>query len=146
MSASDKNKVGYKKPPLHSRFQPGHSGNPRGRPKKAASVGHELVVELDRKVTVRENGVEQTMPKAAALAKSLVARALAGDMRAVGHLVRLLPAQFQAPPEDTPDAALDAADAAALERFVARRLAMIKAAASPTNKETSDTSKDDSHE
>ena len=26
-------KVGYKKPPLHTRFQKGQSGNPRGRPK-----------------------------------------------------------------------------------------------------------------
>ena len=25
--------VGYKKPPLHTRFKKGQSGNPRGRPK-----------------------------------------------------------------------------------------------------------------
>jgi len=25
--------VGYGKPPAHSRFKPGQSGNPRGRPK-----------------------------------------------------------------------------------------------------------------
>ena len=30
----DDDKVGYGKPPKHSRFQPGRSGNPRGRPKK----------------------------------------------------------------------------------------------------------------
>lgn len=91
MSGSDNDKVGYKKPPLHSRFQPGRSGNPRGRPKKAASVGFELVVELNRKVTVRENGVEQTMPKAAALAKSLVAhsQSLANDLAGkVGQLLQ----------------------------------------------------------
>ena len=120
--------VGYKKPPMHSRFQPGQSGNPRGRPKKA-SVGTELVAELNRTVTVRENGAEHKMSKAKALAKSLVARALAGDMRSVAHLIRLLPVQFQAPP-NSGDASLDAADAAALERFVERRLAVTQEATS----------------
>lgn len=27
--------VGYGKPPLHTRFKPGQSGNPRGRPRRA---------------------------------------------------------------------------------------------------------------
>ena len=116
--------VGYKKPPEHSRFKPGQSGNPRGRPKKA-SVGFELVAELNRRVTIRENGTEQKTSKAAALAKSLIARALSGDMRAIGHLIRLLPAQFQAPAEAV-DAQISASDAAALEHFVARRLALVK--------------------
>jgi Family of unknown function (DUF5681) len=31
---SDDGPVGYKRPPVHSRFQKGQSGNPRGRPKK----------------------------------------------------------------------------------------------------------------
>ena len=30
---SDDSRVGYKRPPVHSRFQKGQSGNPRGRPK-----------------------------------------------------------------------------------------------------------------
>jgi hypothetical protein len=75
-------------------------------------------------VTVRENGTEKKLSKSAALAKSLVSRALAGDMRAVGHLMRLLPAQFQAPQDidlSADNAALDQEEAAILERFVARR-------------------------
>lgn len=118
--------IGYKKPPHHSQYQPGQSGNPRGRPKKAF-VGIEIVAELNRRVTVRENGVEQKMSKAAALAKSLVARALAGDMRAIAHLIRLLPAQFQAPP-DTESGSLEADDAAVLKRFLERRLAASRTA------------------
>ena len=31
--AEDDYEVGYKKPPKHSQFQPGESGNPKGRPK-----------------------------------------------------------------------------------------------------------------
>ena len=30
-AAEPNEKVGYKRPPRHSRFQPGVSGNPRGR-------------------------------------------------------------------------------------------------------------------
>ena len=115
--------IGYKMPPLHSRFKPGQSGNPRGRPKKP-TVTSELAIELNRKIKVRENGVEQQTTKSAALAKSLVARALGGDMRAIGYLIQLLPAQFQAPAEAV-DANLSATDAAALERFVERRFAAI---------------------
>ena len=124
MTKSPPYPVGYKKPPTHSRFQPGQSGNPHGRPKKA-SVGAELASELNRRVTVRENGKEQKMSKAAALAKSLVSRALGGDMRSVAHLIRLLPTQFRAP-QDADDITFDATDAAVLERFVARRLALAK--------------------
>ena len=29
---NDEGQVGYGKPPVHSRFKPGHSGNPKGRP------------------------------------------------------------------------------------------------------------------
>ena len=115
--------VGYKRPPVHAHFKSGQSGNPRGRPKKT-SVTSELAIELNRKVTVRENGLELKMTKAAALAKSLVARAMGGDMRAIGHLIRLLPAQFQAP-ADVADKKISEIDAAALERFVERRLAVI---------------------
>ena len=116
--------VGHKKPPLHSRFQSGQSGNPRGRPKKTTVVT-ELATELNRKVVVRENGKEQKMTKAAALAKSLVSRALGGDMRSVAHLIRLLPAQFQASNEATATT-FSETDAQVLERFIARRLALAR--------------------
>ncbi len=33
-SRKDDGKVGYGKPPKHTRFQAGQSGNPKGRPKK----------------------------------------------------------------------------------------------------------------
>lgn len=33
-ASSDVDKVGYKSPPKHSRFKPGQSGNPGGRPRK----------------------------------------------------------------------------------------------------------------
>jgi hypothetical protein len=48
--------VGNKKPPLHTRFKPGHSGNPSGRPKAAPDFGMMLQKELSKKVAATING------------------------------------------------------------------------------------------
>ena len=133
MSGSeDDYEVGYGKPPKKSRFKPGRSGNPQGRPKEIRSIGTELMAELRQKVTIRENGVERKITKAAALAKSVVARALKGDKRAFGELVKLLPQEFKVPTDSTPlgDEPLSASDVEILEKFVARRLQQKQATAS----------------
>jgi hypothetical protein len=43
--------VGRSKPPKHTQWRPGQSGNPNGRPKKAASLTTLLKEELERPVT-----------------------------------------------------------------------------------------------
>jgi hypothetical protein len=35
MADDGDSRVGYKRPPQHSKFKPGQSGNPKGRPKGA---------------------------------------------------------------------------------------------------------------
>tara|TARA_R110001592_G_scaffold10110_1_gene52732 strand:- start:5400 stop:5930 length:531 start_codon:yes stop_codon:yes gene_type:complete len=55
MSANDdkpsNKKVGYKRPPEHTQFKPGQSGNPRGRPKKSSDEGtHPMDKALAKKV------------------------------------------------------------------------------------------------
>ena len=55
--ASDRNpKVGYKRPPRHTRFQPGVSGNPRGRQKGVRDFGADVKRTLEIPVTLTENG------------------------------------------------------------------------------------------
>ena len=44
----------YRKPPEHTRFKKGQSGNPRGRPAK--NLPALLAAALNEKVTVTENG------------------------------------------------------------------------------------------
>jgi hypothetical protein len=46
--------VGYGRPPVHSRFKKGQSGNPKGRPRGRRSVASILHKILGEKVSVRE--------------------------------------------------------------------------------------------
>lgn len=87
--------VGYGKPPKHSRFKKGRSGNPKGRPKGAKGVGASIMRELERKVTIREGGQEVTISKAEALAKRFMHKALGGDMGALRLLLQFDAEQAQ---------------------------------------------------
>ena len=46
--------VGYGRPPVHSRFKPGQSGNPKGRRKGQRNVGTVVDGELSQRIKVRE--------------------------------------------------------------------------------------------
>ena len=48
--------VGYGHPPRRTRFQPGRSGNPKGRPKGRRSIDVMLHDALSRRVRVQEDG------------------------------------------------------------------------------------------
>lgn len=89
--------VGYKRPPRHSQFQKGRSGNPAGRPKRARNTSTLLQEELDRLVTITELGRQTTISKRDAFIKSLVARAIKGDARAGTQLLKAIEAFEPAP-------------------------------------------------
>lgn len=72
--------VGYSRPPKHSRFQPGRSGNPRGRPKRATSPMAVLRAELLRKIRIRENGKLIYVTNLEAIIKRTVADTLSGKI------------------------------------------------------------------
>ena len=54
--------VGYRRPPKHSRFQPGRSGNPRGRSPGVKSLSEIVRKIVGQKVTVTENGRVRRVP------------------------------------------------------------------------------------
>lgn len=56
---TDEYEVGYRKPPRHTRFRKGQSGNPKGRPKGAKNLKTELEEELQEKIVVREGRPER---------------------------------------------------------------------------------------
>jgi hypothetical protein len=80
--------VGYKRPPPHTRFRPGHSGNPSGRPKRKPTFRMALLEEL----AAIEPGKDpqRAGSKLQALVKTLVDTAIAGDARAQSLLIGAL--------------------------------------------------------
>ena len=89
--------VGYGKPPTHSQFRPGQSGNPRGRPKGAKSPFTLLREELQSKVTLKENGRLTTVTKLHAIMKRVVSDTLGGkasQTKLLFTLIHIFEAQF----------------------------------------------------
>jgi hypothetical protein len=89
MMAADfeKNGGGRGRPPKHSQFKKGQSGNPTGRPKKVTSFKSDLAAELQEKLSIAENGRERKITKQRAFCKTLVAAAIKKDIRAVNALL-----------------------------------------------------------
>ena len=91
--------VGYKNPPVETRFKKGVSGNPSGRPRKRKSPTDEIQQVLSRTVTMRENGRVKKVPLTTALATQLVQAALAGDRHARKEVFEML---WRTEPEEIP--------------------------------------------
>lgn len=98
-SADQLYEVGYGKTPVASRFKPGQSGNPKGRPKQRSSNQSVLEATLRRQVRVVENGFEQRLENVEVLFRSLVNRAIKGDNRATLLLLQLMEKWQDEPPE-----------------------------------------------
>jgi hypothetical protein len=86
--ASDE--VGYKRPPRHSRFRKGRSGNPNGRAKGWRSFASLLGAALDGRVTVNENGKRSKISKREAIIRQLVNRSASADLKAIAMVVALM--------------------------------------------------------
>jgi hypothetical protein len=76
-------RVGYRRPPRHSRFQRGQSGNPRGRPKGVKSLPDIVRKIVGQKVTVTENGRARRIPRLEAILLRAAGEASRGDPRAL---------------------------------------------------------------
>ena len=73
--------VGYRNPPLASRFRKGQSGNPKGRPRgRRRELPYEAV--LGQEVIIRENGRERRVTAAEAFLLQLIKHGLDGDTAA----------------------------------------------------------------
>ena len=77
------NEVGYKRPPVHTRFQKGKSGNPNGRPRGDHNINELLRREFDKTIPVREGAQTKRMTKKNAMVQNLSSRAAGGDLKAI---------------------------------------------------------------
>src|SRR5690606_32799867 len=83
--------VGYGRPPDKSKFKPGQSGNPTGKPKNARprSIHREGQDVFLRLVVIRQGKRSRKAPGIIALSERGLADALAGDKRAAQFCYRI---------------------------------------------------------
>jgi len=91
---SDNERPGYRRPPNHTQFKKGQSGNPSGSSKrqraKTIDLGAILKSKLEEPITVVKNGRTIKIAKFEAFLTLLVDRAIGGDMRAAHILIQLI--------------------------------------------------------
>jgi hypothetical protein len=95
--------VGYKKPPEHTRFQPGQSGNAKGRPKKAATVTEIVSRQLRRTVTVNDGHKTRQIPLVDAILMTHISKAAKGDHRSTALVLGALKVSETDPNNNLPD-------------------------------------------
>ena len=111
--------VGYGKPPRHTRFAKGQSGNPRGRPSGAKSFTTLLEEALNERVLVAENGGRRKVSKRQAIVTQLVNRAVIANLPALKILLGFVrDSERQTEPSET--AEFSEADEKVLEQLGAR--------------------------
>ena len=110
--------VGYGKPPKHTRFLPGQSGNPKGRPAGTCNFKTDLKATLKAPVRITRDGKPRKVSTQKAMLLRLREKALAGDARALDRLVGL--AQVYNNEETTAVSGLSDYDATLLELFEQR--------------------------
>ncbi len=109
--------VGYRRPPQHSQFKKGQSGNRNGRPRRPKSLVANILREMDAKVTINESGRTRSITKREAIAKRVVNSAVSGDIKAIESLAK----SERANPPIEPFEVVEADDAV-LKKFLSRKL------------------------
>jgi hypothetical protein len=113
--------IGYGKPPRHTRFAKGQSGNPRGRPCGAKNFTTLLEEALDEPVTVTENGERRKVSKRQAIITQLVNRSATADFRAIKLLFDIVrDIERQTEPASPDTAEFGEADEKVLEQIRSR--------------------------
>ena len=79
--------VGFGKPPKHTQFQKGASGNPKGRPRGSRNASTVLDEALKEHVIISENGQRRTVTKLEVILKQLVNKAAQGDHKATQQVL-----------------------------------------------------------
>ena len=82
--------VGYGKPPRHTRFQKGRSGNPAGRPRGKKNLATLLSDALDQKIIVVESGRRKKISKREAIVTQLVNKSASADLKATQIVLAML--------------------------------------------------------
>ena len=112
--------VGYGRPPRHTRFEPGRSGNPRGRPNRSKNLATLLSEALREPVIVTENGRRRKVSKRQAVIKQLVNRSAQGDLKAMQMLLGTMQEIEHRGEAEPAETTFDGVDQKVIEQLKAR--------------------------
>lgn len=121
--------IGYGRPPVHSRFQPGQSGNPVGRRKGVRNLMTDVKRTLLKPVRLKEGGRTQQRTTQESALLVLREKALRGDARALDRLLDLAQRFNNDLAEAAAAQPLCAEDQGILDDFAAKIAAAAKTAA-----------------
>ena len=85
----DDEPTGYKRPPKKHQFQPGRSGNPKGRPRGAKGLKQILQGEFSQRMQIMEGDRPLKVSKLQLIVKRELEKAMAGNQRAIEHVISL---------------------------------------------------------
>lgn len=136
---SENYEVGFGRPPKQTRFKPGQSGNPKGRPRGRKNVHTILEETLYRLVPITENGRKRKVPAIQAMFLGLLRKSLDGDLRAFSQISKLMP-MLQAASAAGADTANDmpAYDQKHDAEMLAEFAAMVRESTNPNDEERDD--------
>lgn len=80
-------KVGKGKPPEHSQYGKGISGNPKGRPKGSKNLSTIIMEAANTQVMATIDGQPRKISKVVAAAMQLATKAASGDQHSMGKLL-----------------------------------------------------------
>jgi hypothetical protein len=86
---NDRYRIGYGKPPEHTRFQPGISGNPTGKRKGARNLSSDVKKALRVQVKLKDRGKSRRVSTQEAAIMRLREKALNGDARSLDRFLEL---------------------------------------------------------
>jgi hypothetical protein len=112
--------VGYGRPPQHTRFKRGQSGNPKGRPRESKNLPTLLTEALNQRVMVAENDGRRRITKREAIITQLVNRSAKADLRAIKILLDILQEIERRTEPEASESAFGSADKKVIEQLKAR--------------------------
>ena len=118
-------KVGYKKPPEHTRFRKGQSGNKHGRPKEEEKYfHHHLEKILERKVKIMRNGKSCQITMEEMISEIILNKAAKGDRKCMDIVLKVVD-QREKKKAEKPFSAVTEDDREMVNRHIFKRAAML---------------------
>jgi hypothetical protein len=114
--------VGYGKPPKHTRFKPGQSGHPSGRPRGQRNFRTAVRQALKEKITIREGDKSRTVSKMEAIIQITFNKALKADAKGLVAFIQFVrwAGLMDEEPEPSSSESISAEDEAILAEYLER--------------------------